>query len=78
MPASCELYLRVIIQTTEKCMKELKFWGRLFKGWIALSTREIAIQWISINKTNYAIHWIVIYPAVNSVIHPSDNRALLI
>ena len=47
--------------------------SRLFKSWIALSTRWIAIQRISIMKTNCVIHWIVIYP-VDSAIHLLNNR----
>ena len=32
---------------------------QLFKGWITLQTRYIAMQWISVNKINHAIRWIV-------------------
>ena len=49
---------------------------QLFKGWITLSTGEIAIQWISVNKTNHAICWIVIYP-VYSVIQLLNNLGLV-
>ena len=49
---------------------------RLFKGWITLSTGEIAIQRISVDKTNHAIRWIVIYP-MDSVIRFSNNRGLV-
>ena len=50
--------------------------SRLFKSWIALCTRWIAIQWISIMKTNCVIHWIVIYP-VDSAIHLLNNQGLV-
>ena len=46
----------------------------LYKGWIKLSTAEIAIQWISVNKTNHAIRCIVIYQ-VDNVIHLLNNPA---
>ena len=52
-----------------------KFWARLFKGWITLSTGWIAIQRIRVNKKTHAIRWIVIYP-VDSVIEPLNNRDL--
>ena len=37
-----------------------------------------SVKWHVINKTNYAIvdHWIVIYPAVDSVIHPLKKWSL--
>jgi len=47
-------------------------WAPVYKRWIALFSREIAIPWISVHKTNHAILWILIYP-VDSVIHLSNN-----
>ena len=46
----------------------------LYKGWIKLSTAEIAIQWISVNKTNHAIRCIVICQ-VDNVIRLLNNPA---
>ena len=48
------------------CPVKWLYWPRLFKRWIALSTRLIIIQRISIRETNCTIHWIEIYP-VDSV-----------
>ena len=49
--------------------------AQLFKGWIALSNEQIAIQWINVNKTYCAIHQITIYP-LNNVIHLSNNNSV--
>ena len=51
-------------------------WPQLFKGWITLSTGQIAIQRNSVNKTNHAIRWIMIYP-VDSAIRLSNNSGLV-
>ena len=49
--------------------------AQLFKGWIALSNEQIAIQWINVNKTYCTIHQITIYP-LNNVIHLSNNNSV--
>ena len=49
--------------------------AQLFKGWIALSNEQIAIQWINVNKTYCAIHQITIYP-LDNVIHFSNNKSV--
>ena len=49
--------------------------AQLFKGWIALSNEQIAIQWINVNKTYCAIHQITIYP-LDNVIHLSNNKSV--
>ena len=49
--------------------------AQLFKGWIALSNEQIAIQWINENKTYCAIHQITIYP-LDNVIHLSNNKSV--
>ena len=46
--------------------------AQLFKGRIALSNEQIAIQWINVNKTYYAIHQITIYP-LDNVNHLSNK-----
>lgn len=46
--------------------------AQLFKGRIALSNEQIAIQWINVNKTYCAIHQITIYP-LDNVIHLSNK-----
>ena len=46
--------------------------AQLFKGRIALSNEQIAIQWINVNKTYYAIHQITIYP-LDNVSHLSNK-----
>ena len=46
--------------------------AQLFKGWIALSNEQIAIQWINVNKTYCTIHQITIYP-LDNVNHLSNK-----
>lgn len=46
--------------------------AQLFKGRIALSNEQIAIQWINVNKTYCAIHQITIYP-LDNVNHLSNK-----
>lgn len=55
----------------------LSIWPQLtlFECWIALSSRQIAIQWRRVNKTNHTVHWIEIYP-MDRVIDLSNNLGL--
>ena len=59
----------------EECTRQLTTRPRLFKGWITLSTGQIAIQRIAWFVLLTLIRWIAIYP-VDSVIQPLNNRGL--